>query len=344
MYNLNSMFKKIKFFKDNFPEYFTDMVNSEHAENQFLSNPYHIEGNVWTHTMCVCSHLQSAPNLLQWAGLLHDIGKPDCRKINDFRVSFFSHGGYGIFKALEVLKLANIPEKEIKIIIRLIAKHQDLYLKGTKNTLLIDDVNEVIFYEYLKELTKADSLGAMSEEFREEVSTKNIFQDFTDTNNYKNEIIVMIGVPNSGKSYSLSNYDLSNYTVISRDDLLFEVANLKSNKNLSYNESWKYCTENDLQKEIDKTLLKNFNSAYRNKENIIVDMTNLSKKSRNKFVAQVKDYKKIAHLVLSDYKTILNRNLSRGGKFIQEDIIKTMMKRFTFPDYSQFSEIKFEIN
>jgi len=292
----------------------------------YENNPFHIEGSVWTHTMCVCSHAQKEDDILQWACLLHDIGKPDCREIvfsekyNFNKTRFINHAGYGVFKALEVLYKYqkaypnNITNEEIKFIIKLIAKHQDLYLK--KENIFLNE--EKRFVQYLKKLTIFDGNGAIPKEFYIEKDSSKFIDKKND--NFKNEIIILIGVSNSGKSYFISK-NLKNNNIISRDKLVEDEVKNK-NKIFTYNEAWKYCKNNNLHNKIDEKLRKNFQS----------------------FIKVHKTYKKTAILILSDYDNIINRNYLRKGKIFKVQFLQNMMKRFSYPDYSEFDEIKIILN
>jgi len=339
----NRMYEKIKFFKSNFHEYLKDMKESEHGLDMYETNPYHSEGDVWSHTMCVCSHVQHSSDVVQWACLLHDIGKPDCRGTetkDDFtKVNFRNHGPYGIYKALEVLNAAkefNISKEDKIQILKLVSKHQDLY-NGTKN---YQAPHEEIFYKDLVEVSNADSTGGISEKFgRSTLDTPtNVTIDIKED---LPELVVLIGPQNVGKS-TLCRNEYSKYTKISRDDVLVDLAREHSVNPMyvkNYTDCWNYCDENNLQKEVDKLLLQKFNCAVKNKENIVIDMTCMSKKSRRKWL-HIKNYNKTAVLVLAEYGEIYKRNDNRYGKILAPFIIKSTMKRLVWPDYNEFSKIK----
>lgn len=342
------MYEKIKFFKDNFHDYLKDMKESEHGLDMFNANPYHVEGDVWAHTMAVCSQVQHSSDVVQWACLLHDIGKPDCRGIetkNDLtKVNFRNHGPYGIYKALEVLNAAstkefNISEEDKIMILKLVAKHQDLY-NGTVNYSTIYETN---FYIYLAEVSDADSTGGISEKFdRKELNSPNKIT--TEIKEDQPELVLLIGAQNVGKT-TICRKEYLKYTRISRDDILVNLAKKCSSipgKVQSYIDCWNYCDENNLQKEVDKILLKKFNCAIKNKDDIVIDMTCMSKKSRRKWL-NVKNYNKTAVLVLAEHSEIYKRNANRFGKTLAPLIIKSTMKRLVWPDYNEFSKIEVRI-
>ena len=106
-------------------------------------NPYHIESDIFTHTMLVCKQAEKAPYRLKLAALLHDIGKPSTRKINpkNGRVSFYNHDAVGAFMALEILKRSELgltKEEQVRIF-SLIALHTQIYKLSVEQLAAIGD-------------------------------------------------------------------------------------------------------------------------------------------------------------------------------------------------------------
>lgn len=94
--------------------------------------PYHLEGNVFQHTLLVGENLPPEAGLrLKLAAIFHDIAKPETRKeeIKDGRrkVSFFKHDSLGAEKAPLVLRRIGFSEQETEDISWLVAHHQDAY-------------------------------------------------------------------------------------------------------------------------------------------------------------------------------------------------------------------------
>ena len=85
-----------------------------------------------------------------------------------------------------------------------------------------------------------------------------------------NEIIILVGLPGSGKDTFLTENSLrDSHTIISRDDELVkycEENNIKGN----YNEQWKLLSDAE-HKIIDNNTYSKFISAVKNKENIIIN-------------------------------------------------------------------------
>jgi predicted kinase len=141
----------------------------------------------------------------------------------------------------------------------------------------------------------------------------------------KSKVILLVGPPLSGKDTYLRTQDYSDYVIISRDDILMSLHNTDD-----YSSAFN--TVN--QKEVDKILNQKIQDSIGEKRNVIINMTNLSKKSRNRHLCKFPniDYDKIAivfpKLNLCDY---INRNDKRKvdeNKFIPVNVIQTMIENW----------------
>jgi predicted kinase len=143
-----------------------------------------------------------------------------------------------------------------------------------------------------------------------------------DINTNKSKVVILVGPPLSGKDTFLNSNDFTNFTLISRDDILMSL-----HDNSSYSEAFDKVN----QKEVDRLLNQKIQDSITEKENVVINMTNLSPKSRNKHLSKFPSnhYYKIAvvfpKLDLSDY---INRNEGRlinENKFIPVPVIKNMI-------------------
>jgi predicted kinase len=141
----------------------------------------------------------------------------------------------------------------------------------------------------------------------------------------KSKVILLVGPPLSGKDTYLKTQDYSDYVIISRDDILMSLHDTDD-----YSSAFN--TVN--QKEVDKILNQKIQDSIGEKRNVIINMTNLSKKSRNKHLCKFSNihYDKIAivfpKLNLCDY---INRNDKRKvdeNKFIPVNVIQTMIENW----------------
>jgi poly(A) polymerase len=68
------------------------------------SPDYHPEGDVFTHTMLLLSHLEACSETLAYGCLLHDVAKPLCFRREGDRVTFYGHTEKGADMAEAILK------------------------------------------------------------------------------------------------------------------------------------------------------------------------------------------------------------------------------------------------
>jgi predicted kinase len=153
-------------------------------------------------------------------------------------------------------------------------------------------------------------------------------------------LLMLIGLPGSGKTTFRDKYldDIISYTpvVISQDDLVDAYA---EERGLTYSEAFKQAPL----KAFAKTVRANFIASIDRKESIMLDRTNLSRKSRAEFLNLVTgDYKKIA-IVFTIHPIVLEDRLERRGKatgkVIPHFVIANMRKSFEAPTSAEFDHI-----
>lgn len=85
----------ISWFQKKHPEMIVAMQKSSHNLTANNPNPFHLEDDVWSHTMLVCKMAEvfKYDNVIKVASLLHDIGKPSARTVVEDRgiVHFYGH-------------------------------------------------------------------------------------------------------------------------------------------------------------------------------------------------------------------------------------------------------------
>lgn len=155
-----------------------------------------------------------------------------------------------------------------------------------------------------------------------------------------NKVIMLIGLPGSGKSTWRSQFVASNpdAVVISSDDLIEEYGKAH---NQTYSEAWK----NVDMKAIDKEIRDRYKKAIEeNKKIVIVDRTNMSAKARAWFLKDLpKNYVKEAQVFnVSDdvLKERLAKREKEEGKAIPPFVISRMKSSFQRPTLEEFDIIK----
>lgn len=140
-------------------------------------------------------------------------------------------------------------------------------------------------------------------------------------------IYMMVGSPCSGKSTYINN-TLNNCEIISSDNI---IENIAKEQNKTYSEVFHEVNFKDVEKE----MFEEFKNAIENNKNIVVDRTNMTIKSRRRFLSNIpKHYIKYAIVFDTDKETIFKRNKERfekTGKHIPENVIESFIKNFQMP-------------
>jgi len=360
----------ISWFQLNFPELVQSMKDANHHYDEQNLNPYHLEGDIWTHTNMVfknSEYFSQDNNYVKWSSLLHDIGKPRAREVVDERkrVRFLGHEGVSAFMVVDVLNKTDIKVEDKLHIFKLVALHGSLFhFVKSDSTVKSDAVDHFRGMKtVLSDLThqvRADSLGRWYNDsnLSDKLFTTNLPKEFAHVveqledgvaagDESAPKLTVLVGPPCSRKSTWLKNNAGENTVVISRDALV-ETAGKK--RGISYGEAFKFLNENpDVAKsEVDEVLNTTYMEARKAKKDVVVDMTNMSKKGRRKWVNEFKGYNAKCMVFLTGYDNLLECNKKRGeetGKHIPDFVVRDMCKRFTLPMYSEgFTSIDYVWN
>ena len=119
--------------------------------------------DVWRHSLLVLRNIGPGDRLLQLAGLLHDIGKPPTRRIDeDGNTRFFSHESVGAEMASALLERWKFSGSEVEVVTQLVRNHMRLgsspQFSPSAARRLIRDLNDNL--ERLLVLVEADA-GAL---------------------------------------------------------------------------------------------------------------------------------------------------------------------------------------
>lgn len=355
---------------DYFIHKYFDYVNKMHNTHQGLSidepNKYHLEDDVWTHTLMVLNSFLCYANdikdyfnidkqIIYIALLLHDIGKIKTKYINDSnRVVFYNHSGWSTFIAIDILNdmVENklIETKDIKRILQLINLH-DYFISNYPNDeyALYNKFNgnfyNTGFLTDYKYIINADRKGRITNETfnnnLEELINKSINIDgyFPEVlpNPTKKNIYFHIGIPYSGKTTNIDKIKQSDDIVISRDDIIMS---------LGYDmglDDYNIIFNKVDQSKVDIILMQKYNAALKTNRNIHIDMTNMTRKSRRRFVVP-STYNKCAIWYLIG-KTELDKRIDiRFNKIIVDKVLNRFIGNIQAPLYDEFSKIDLVLN
>lgn len=334
----------IKYFISNRPDLIELMEKTSHHYSIAKLNPFHIEGSILLHSMMVAKSGRST------LALCHDIGKCFTREVNedDQKVSFIGHSGVSMYMSVNLLKGFLEKEPYCDTNNTLLESYLFCISHHTKIFELIrePDLNKLINYyrgvplstiKMLFELARADNYGrvSMDESDKDRLEiTKPVVDELSKEYKPKHKnhkLHLLVGPPGVGKSTYISN-NLNDCVVVSRDDL---IEKLPGN---NYREKFIYSTS--ISQTLDNQLDLAFREAIKANQDIAIDMTNMSPKSRRRWISQVPKgrYEVVCHNIIKDFDTIMaqnNRRFRETNKDISESLVLSMMGRYTAPVYSE---------
>jgi predicted kinase len=138
-------------------------------------------------------------------------------------------------------------------------------------------------------------------------------------------VLTLIGPPLSGKDTWIgNNFDVNEVVMISRDQILLDVYGSDN-----YDEAFK----NVNQKEVDRVLISTIQKASKENKNVIINMTNMTRKRRMYNLDFFGDeYYKVAVIFpILDEAEYERRNLKRKEeeqKFIPTHVLKNMISSY----------------
>lgn len=154
------------------------------------------------------------------------------------------------------------------------------------------------------------------------------------------QIILLVGLPGSGKSTFTDNYRLKKHGMIaSTDDIIEEKA---KEMGLTYSQAFHKIDF----KSVENQMKNNIRTAAKKGQNIIVDQTNMSNKSRaSKMDLVPKNYERYAIVFWPDIEVIkkrLEKRAKETGKVIPQKVIDSMLANYVPPsDREGFKSVIF---
>ena len=350
------MSELVSLFQTKCPELVLAMKQADHHYATDKLNPYHLESDVWTHTMQVCLMAQrfQVNDMVKLACLFHDLGKPMAREVKEEtqRVRFFGHEGASVFIAMDAINKMGIEltDEDKAHLLNLISHHTNLYsafeAKNPIKSVVDSYVGNKRLLQDLIWLSKCDALGRFtSNDTSTSENLENLLAPALEQLKEKpvkmseKTCTLLVGPPLSGKSTWIRNNPNPENVVISRDDLIMEFGG-----DLNYSANWASADQDA----IDKELLARKKAAVTSGKSIIMDLTHCSPRSRRQSFGQLpSSYKRNLIVFFSPLSLLLERNERRGNdenKFLKEEIIYRFVQGFTSPLLNEADEIKYVFN
>ena len=370
----------LEFFKEKHPDILKDMslvdhsstrpdmgeISTERVRGSFASlpdlegiakeNPFHLEGDLLTHTLMVLATMRgiSDSDVDSATAMLHDIGKLYCfserlvEETGEIRRNFSGHEGRSFFESIKYLK-EYFPKGDafdnFKITCALfaIANHGRLYSSKKEVAELLKDFDIVNHYWRNTTLTliTADRNGRIGADSVRGADYSLLGMRTTETNHKKPEegqltCTLLVGPPGSGKSTYVESLKDDNTVIISRDAIIEEYAETRQ---VSYGDAWRSLD----QAEVDFLLNVKKSIAFKSGKNVVVDMTNLTKKGRRRFINVARQKKMFVKAVVfaTSFETLVERR--SGEKKVPTEVINNMCNKFTFPLGDEVDQVTIEI-
>jgi predicted kinase len=340
------------------PNLVVAMQQSNHHYSPEHLNPWHLEGDVWTHSLLVLqayAHSDQPDVCVGLTALLHDIGKPQAARVlrERQRVVFQGHESLSAWMAWGLLhdEALSLSMPERLRIFSLIALHGCLYtgwfaedetLKRQQLTSAFSGMGQVFWQQLLRQIGN-DMQGQVtlnSNHKSQLIALDDLIQDASKpvAQGQGVPIVFLIAPPGAGKSSLRKRYQ--GFTVISRDDVLLQVT-----KTDNYRQAWQIHDEQQLASLVDSTLNAAFRHAVQQQEPILMDLTNLTRKARRRWLSQLSaDYEPQARMVMASDTTLWQRNQQRADKAIPDAVLKQMLLSFEHPLCDEFADIAYVVD
>ena len=261
--------------------------------------------------------------------LFHDIEKPNSIQIrDDGNFSYIGHERKSAEYAKKWLIEYETPYKIINTVYDLIDSHMKKDMKvstmvsnlGIEKSKMLIDVLEADAKGRNFEL-KDDLISIANK--RLELDTYKI-KSSTPMDENKPTIIILIGLPRSGKSSFYKKY-FDKYEYLSRDEIRERLFGFKGNM--------------DNEETVTRVFNEMLNDALNKSKNIIIDNTNVQTKYRIKYLsmAKARKYNTKAYLINTEYDTVI-KNAKKENFPIE--VIESMLCRLNKPLYEEgYNEI-----
>jgi putative nucleotidyltransferase with HDIG domain len=334
-------------------DYVNKMRDCLHCKEIQDPNPYHAEGDVWSHTVSVMSVLKyiikkeqkniKEATILAVSALLHDVGKLYTRNIDRHKVTFYNHGEFAVQHAIDVYHkfVQTLPEeKQIEFwtseylsgIINLVGNHMKFYQVSDKNK--ADMVNNSPYlFSLFKKFQEADFTASYTVTSNNELSNNPSYKQL----NFSNlDIWVYMGLPGSGKdTHAIKN----GYKVVSLDKARITAYNCThpeqgfdyNNNDEFYTQAYNYCNTNNIN-------LNSYLKTQMSEQNSFsVCNTHISIKSRKTTINLIKELYPNATIgcrfMVTPTDICIDRDLKRikFDKSVGERVIKVISTKIDPP-------------
>ncbi|MFW6014806.1 MAG: AAA family ATPase [bacterium] len=353
----------LKEFQNWNPEIVEKMKNCSHHFDYDNLNPYHIENDVWTHTMLMYNDFikiikdeigkvnnEKFIYEIAIAILCHDIGKVYTRSVPNGafgKIAMYNHPFASVQPAIDfIYHLSRVisPTDIIMThglrtynILNIISNHMDYF---ESHDMRRSNMNYILYLSgmLLNMLDKRNSIDSNcrfmehnSNEIAEVISEIDSYENKSENNMALSDadITIFCGCPGSGKDYIASEWSSKYHKILSYDDIRLEFArnNLKeifSTEAELYKAAYEYCNKEKI--DLNEILKEKTDEYINNGYKVFICNTNLSRKSRRSLVNLFNKYTINFVYVISDSNILMMRNMNRSSK----NLDKLVMNKFMY--------------
>lgn len=305
-------------------------------------NPYHHE-SVWDHVHMVRDEALALSDdpIVEMLALLHDVAKPFMRFYNEKnnRVRFSGHELGSALFSVNFLKehFPDHAEMMLKVI--------TLHIMGLRGDNIYEFESDPEVIHYLELLNTADSLGRIAEDTKDRAGALARVRDAVDNWILVEQTVVeatdktytvLIGIPGSGKSTFLKDYEGE---VFNHDDTMVRIAEEKFGIVDNYNEAFKTVRGANIDW-VPRTVEASL-QALKTHDDVCLDATNMTKKKRSSIAKRARRAGAKVKFVMfwRDWFDCLDCR-SKGDKTIPLGVYKGMINSFTYPSIAEYDEIE----
>lgn len=149
--------------------------------------------------------------------------------------------------------------------------------------------------------------------------------------------ILLIGAPGAGKTTSRKSFPfILPENIISSDDIIESYA---YKFGVTYSDAFPLVI-----KTADEEAIQKFYTSVRGKKDLLIDRTNMSMKSRKKWLTHLDGYTKVAYYYPITQEELKRRNAARAesGKVIPKAVLTSMLGSFEYPTVEEGFDAVFE--
>jgi len=297
--------------------------------------------------------------------LLHDVEKRSTTSEEDGRIVSPGHAKKGEYTARQILyREIPVPFKIRETIAKLVRHHGlplwmmekpnpsksiieaslvcntqllEIIAKADVHGRICPDAEELLYkIELFKELAIENNCYGNKREFASDLSrfkyfhTENSYPDYVPFDDRKFEVIIMCGIPGSGKDYFIKN-SLNNYPVVSLDALRIEYKIKPGDKSGTG-------TIIQLAKERAKEFM-------RKKQSFIWNGTNLTRQIRQQVIDMCEDYGGRVKVVYIEvpYQKVLHQNVNREYP-IPTNVLERFINKLEMPSLAEAHSVEYIVD